>query len=62
MDPNVKKQALRTFSYGLYAVSCANEGEVNAFTVNWLTQVSFEPPLVAVSVENDFEVAAHDSS
>ena len=53
MDPNVKKQALRTFSYGLYAVSCADEGEVNAFTVNWLTQVSFEPPLVAVSVEND---------
>jgi len=23
------------------------------FTANWLTQVSFEPPLVAVSVEND---------
>lgn len=53
MDPKIKKQALRTFTYGLYAVSCANEGEVNAFTANWLTQVSFEPPLLAVSVEND---------
>jgi flavin reductase (DIM6/NTAB) family NADH-FMN oxidoreductase RutF len=53
MDPNLKKQVLRTFTYGLYAVSCANEGEVNVFTANWLTQVSFDPPLLAVSVENN---------
>lgn len=52
MDPQLKKQVLRTFTYGLYAVSCAYEGEVNAFTANWLSQVSFEPPLVAVSIEN----------
>src|SRR5205823_3203858 len=52
MDPALKKQVLRTFTYGLYAVSCANEGEVNIFTANWLTQVSFDPPLIAVSVEN----------
>lgn len=53
MDPQLKKQVLRTFTYGLYAVSCADEGEVNAFTANWLTQVSFDPPLVAVSIEKD---------
>lgn len=53
VDANLKKQVLRTFTYGLYAVSCADAGEVNAFTANWLTQVSFEPPLLAVSVEND---------
>jgi len=52
MDPAIKKKVLRTFTYGLYAVSCANQGEVNVFTANWLTQVSFEPPLIAVSVEN----------
>src|SRR5258707_2334048 len=52
MDPQLKKQVLRTFTYGLYAVSCVDEGEVNAFTANWLSQVSFEPPLIAVSVEN----------
>src|SRR5438132_2117345 len=52
MDLNLKKQVLRTFTYGLYAVSCADEGEVNIFTANWLTQVSFDPPLLAVSVEN----------
>jgi flavin reductase (DIM6/NTAB) family NADH-FMN oxidoreductase RutF len=52
MDPTLKKQVLRTFTYGLYAVSCADEDQVNIFTANWLTQVSFDPPLLAVSVEN----------
>jgi flavin reductase (DIM6/NTAB) family NADH-FMN oxidoreductase RutF len=52
LDPNTKKQVLRTFTYGLYAVSCANEGEVNIFTANWLTQASFDPPLLALSIEN----------
>src|SRR5579872_1131270 len=52
LDPQLKKQVLRTFTYGLYAVSCANEGELNIFTANWLSQVSFDPPLVAVSIEN----------
>ncbi|GAC1567622.1 MAG: flavin reductase family protein [Ktedonobacteraceae bacterium] len=53
LDPNTKKQVLRMFTYGLYAVSCVDEGEVNIFTANWLTQVSFDPPLIAISVEND---------
>lgn len=53
MDPAIKKQVLRTFTYGLYAVSSSDGGAVNIFTANWLTQVSFDPPLIAVSVEND---------
>lgn len=52
MDPTIKKQALRMFTYGLYIVMCAEGEDVNAFTANWLTQASFEPPLLAVSVEN----------
>ncbi len=53
MDPTVRKQALRLFTYGLYIVMCNDNGTINGFTANWLSQVSFEPPLVAVSVEND---------
>jgi flavin reductase (DIM6/NTAB) family NADH-FMN oxidoreductase RutF len=53
MDPAIKKLALRHFTYGLYIVSCAEGDKVNAFTANWLTQVSFEPPLLAISVENN---------
>ena len=53
MDVNTKRKVLRTFTYGLYVVSCADEGEVNAFTANWLSQASFDPPLLMVSVENE---------
>jgi flavin reductase (DIM6/NTAB) family NADH-FMN oxidoreductase RutF len=53
MDLALKKQALRLFTYGLYVVTCVQGDDINAFTANWLTQVSFEPPLLAVSIEND---------
>ena len=53
LDQAAKKTVLRLFTYGLYAVTCAHEDVANAFTANWLTQVSFDPPMVAVSVEND---------
>src|SRR3954447_10978095 len=53
MDEAEKKTVLRSFTYGLYVVTCRHAGQDNAFTANWLTQVSFEPPLLALSVEND---------
>ena len=53
MDEAAKKTVLRTFTYGLYAVTAKDEDGANAFTANWLTQVSFEPPMVAVAIEND---------
>ena len=52
MDEAAKKEALRLFTYGLYVVTTGDAARWNAFTANWLTQVSFDPPLVAVSVEN----------
>lgn len=52
LDPVARKAVLRLFTYGLYAVGVAGGGEQNMFTANWLTQVSFEPPLIAISVEN----------
>lgn len=53
LDLATKKTVLRQFSYGLYAVTAAHGGERGVFTANWLSQVSFDPPLVAVSVERD---------
>src|SRR5258706_16480875 len=54
MDPNVKKTALRMIPYGLYVLTAANkDGKVAAGTVYWVTQVSFEPPLVVVGVKTD---------
>ncbi len=53
MDPAIKKQVLRSFTYGLYIVTVADGEDVNAFTANWLTQCSFEPPMLALAIEND---------
>src|SRR2546428_7688320 len=54
MDPNTKKTTLRMIPYGLYVLTAAHaDGRVAAATVNWVTQASFEPPLVVVGVKAD---------
>ena len=53
LDKTAKKAVLRLFTYGLYTVTCAHAGDTNVFTANWITQTSFDPPMVALSVEND---------
>ena len=59
MDDQAKKTALRMNQYGLYILTSeAKDGRVAAATVNWVTQASFEPPLVAVGVKADS--AAHE--
>jgi flavin reductase (DIM6/NTAB) family NADH-FMN oxidoreductase RutF len=52
MDLAAKKTVLRHFPYGLYAVTVAHGGEEHGMTANWVTQASFEPPMVAIAVEN----------
>jgi flavin reductase (DIM6/NTAB) family NADH-FMN oxidoreductase RutF len=52
MDEAAKKTVLRHFPYGLYAVTVAHDGDEHGMTANWLTQSAFEPPMVAVAVEN----------
>ena len=51
LDLAAKKTVLRQISYGMYAITAAHGGERGVFTANWLSQVSFEPPLVVLSVE-----------
>lgn len=50
MDAEAKKRALRMISYGLYVVTARRGEELAGGTVNWLTQASFVPPLVAVAL------------
>lgn len=40
----------RRLSTGVYVIGVADGGRRNAFTAAWLTQVSFEPLLLALSV------------
>ena len=54
MDQDSKKTALRMIPYGLYVLTGeSKDGKIAAATVNWVTQTSFEPPLVAVGVKSD---------
>lgn len=53
MNEEAKKTVLHWFTYGLYAIGVESNGDYNAFTANWVTQASFDPPMVAVAVEND---------
>jgi flavin reductase (DIM6/NTAB) family NADH-FMN oxidoreductase RutF len=59
MDADAKKTALRMIPYGLYVLTAAaRDGRVAAATVNWVTQTSFAPPLVAVGVKADSQTHA----
>jgi len=53
MDPQAKKVALRAVNYGLYVLTAIDGDQVGAAGVNWLTQASFEPPLIAAAVKAD---------
>jgi flavin reductase (DIM6/NTAB) family NADH-FMN oxidoreductase RutF len=52
MPAESAKPALEQVSYGLYVVGSTNGDEVDGMTANWLTQVSFEPRMVAIAVES----------
>lgn len=54
MDENTKKTVLRMIPYGLYVLTTVNsDEELAAATVNWVTQASFNPPLIVVCVKAD---------
>ncbi len=58
MDAQDKKVALRSITYGLYVMTSRDGDLVGAGGVNWLTQTSFDPPLVAAAVKADSGLCA----
>lgn len=48
-------QALRLMANGVFVIAAEHEGQVRGFTATWVTQVSFDHPLVAVSVGKDHQ-------
>ena len=61
MNEDAKRTALRMIPYGMYILTTKSQDgqEVGAATVNWLTQASFAPPLVAVGVKADSSSHQH---
>ena len=52
----LRRRALRSLPYGLYVVGSRHADRRNAMTLNWVTQVSFEPKLVAIQSHNSRDV------
>lgn len=50
MDPVAKKKALELVTYGLYVIGTQRGEQKHAVMVNWLTQASFDPPLVVLAL------------
>jgi flavin reductase (DIM6/NTAB) family NADH-FMN oxidoreductase RutF len=49
----MRRRLLWTFPSGLYVIGSRDGERRNGMTLNWLTQVSFEPKVLAISVEHE---------
>lgn len=50
---NEVAELFRRLSYGVYVVGVAEGGERNAFTAAWVMQTSFDPLLLALSINRE---------
>ncbi len=53
LDLDAKKVLLRKIPHGLFICGVREGDDVNGFTASWVTQGSFEPPLVVMAVKAD---------
>ena len=52
-------RVLEQIPYGLYVVGSLNAGVQATMVANWVTQVAFSPPWVAIAVEGDSRMRAY---
>ena len=53
MNDTAKKKLLRTIPHALYLLTSRAGSRTAASTVSWVTQASFQPPLIAVGLKKD---------
>jgi flavin reductase (DIM6/NTAB) family NADH-FMN oxidoreductase RutF len=56
MDARVRKQTLRMLSNGVYVLTSSSGARYGAATVTWLSQASFQPPLLMAAIRPDSNV------
>src|SRR5579872_1440317 len=59
MNEEAKKKLLRMIPHALYVLSSRANGKTTVSTVSWVSQASFQPPLIMVALKKDsntFEV------
>ena len=53
LNAAAKKTLLRKIPHGVFICGVAEADDINGFTASWVTQGSFEPPLVVMAVRAD---------
>jgi len=53
VDQSGRRRALGMIPYGLYVVGVGRGDEVGGYTANWISQASFDPPLLMLAVKRD---------
>jgi len=54
MDPQVKRKVLRMIPYGLFVITSRGNGnKIAAATIDWVSQSSFEPPMLVCCLRRD---------
>ena len=61
-DESAVTKALQKIPYGLYVVGSLRDGVPATMIANWVMQVSFHPPCVAIAVEQDSKMRKHIES
>lgn len=56
VEKEIRNKVLGKIPYGLFVIAAASGEHVVAILANWVTQVSFEPPLVATAIEQDSDM------
>jgi flavin reductase (DIM6/NTAB) family NADH-FMN oxidoreductase RutF len=52
MNDTARQSVLQRFTYGLYALTVKHEGDEHGITANWVSQASFDPPMVVAAIES----------
>ncbi|HYD52672.1 MAG TPA: flavin reductase family protein [Gemmatimonadaceae bacterium] len=57
MNREALREVLRSLVHGVYVLGTGRGAEAHLATVSWVTQVSAEPPMVAVALHRESRVA-----
>ncbi len=53
LDEKAKKALLLKIPHPLNICGVSHDGVINGFTLSWMTQASFKPPLIVIGVRQD---------
>jgi flavin reductase (DIM6/NTAB) family NADH-FMN oxidoreductase RutF len=56
MDAKAKKDTLRLLTNGIYVLTSRNGDDYGVATITWVSQVSFQPPLIMAALRKDGNV------